>query len=68
MRKFTPNIVIWNVTLYSKKDGFPLCNYYFLSYKRAKKFVEKHTDEWIKDFDVDYCLGGETLWLLDLKE
>lgn len=30
MKKFFPRILIWNVTVYSKRDGFPLCNYYFL--------------------------------------
>lgn len=60
MKKFAPNIVIWNITVSNKTDGFPLANYYFLSYKRAKKFLEKYIDEW-EGFQV--VLGGETLWL-----
>lgn len=65
MSKFTPNIVIWNITIFSKEDMDVLANYYFLSYKRANKFFEKHIAEWSNDYKV--VLGGETLWLWDLK-
>ena len=66
MKKFTPNIVIYNVGIYDKKTYFPLANYYFLSYKRANKFLEKHLDEWSKNYNV--ILGGETLWLQNIKQ
>lgn len=60
MKKFTPSIVIWNLELCDKKDGTVLHNFYFLSYKKAKKFWEKHEAE-LEEFKVG--LGGEQLWL-----
>lgn len=66
MKKFTPNIVIWNITILSKDDNFPLVNWYFLSHKRAEKFYEKMCDKYDKDYNVVF--GGETLWLFDIKE
>lgn len=41
MKKFTPSILIWNLELCDKQDGTVLQNLYFLSYKRAKKFLGK---------------------------
>lgn len=60
MKKFTPSIVIWNLELSAKDDGTVLQNIYFLSYKRAKKFLEKHKEE-LEEYKV--ILGGESLWL-----
>lgn len=58
MKKFTPSIVIWNLEL-SDKDG--ICqNLYFLSRKRANKFLQKHDAE-LKEYEV--ILGGVQLWL-----
>lgn len=60
MKKFTPSILIWNLELCDKQDGTVLQNLYFLSYKRAKKFWEKHEAE-LEEYRVS--LGGESLWL-----
>lgn len=60
MKKFTPSIVIWNLELRDKEDGTILLNLYFLSYKRAKKFWEKHEAE-LEECKV--ILSGEQLWL-----
>lgn len=60
MKKFTPSIVIWNLELRDKEDETVLQNLYFLSYKRAKKFWEKHEAE-MENYKVS--LGGEQLWL-----
>ena len=60
MKKFTPSIIIWNVELRDKEDDMVLQNLYFLSYKRAAKFVEKRKAE-LADYGVG--IGGEPLWL-----
>ena len=60
MKKFTPSVVIWNLELRYKEDGTVLQNLYFLSYKRAMKFWEKHKAE-LEEYKV--VLGGESLWL-----
>lgn len=60
MKKFTPSIVIWNLELSDKDDRTVLQNLYFLSYKRAKKFWEKHATE-LEKYNI--VLGGEQLWL-----
>ena len=63
MKKFEPAITIWNVMFVDKTDMKTIIdNEYFLSYKRAKKYVEKC--EKSKEFDdVVINLGGEPLWL-----
>lgn len=60
MKKFTPSIVIWNLELSDKDNGAVFQNLYFLSYKRAKKFWEKHETE-LEKYNI--TLGGEQLWL-----
>lgn len=63
MKKFEPAITIWNVMFVDKTDMKTIIdNKYFLSYKRAKKYVEKCKKS--KEFD-DFVinLGGEPLWL-----
>ena len=58
--KFTPSIVIWEVVLELMEDQSVSQRFYFLSYRRAKKFVERNEDAF-KDYYV--CIGGEQLWL-----
>ena len=60
MKKFTPSIVIWNLELSDKEDETVYQNIYFLSYKRAKKFCDKHKEELEK---CKIVLCGEQLWL-----
>ena len=60
MKKFTPSILIWNLELSDKDNGMIVHNIYFLSYKRAKKFWEKHEAEF-EEYKV--ILGGQPLWL-----
>lgn len=55
-------ITIWNVHIYDKDTNQGLLDYYFLTYKKAKKFVEKHKQEW----EAENCIagiGGEPLVL-----
>lgn len=59
-KNFTPSIVIWNLEICDKESGFVLQNFYFLSYKRARKFWELHDKEFE---DYRTMLGGEQLWL-----
>lgn len=59
-KNFTPSIVIWSLELYDKESNFVCQTFYFLSYKRARKFWELHE----KEFDeYNIVLGGEPLWL-----
>ena len=69
MRKFIPNILFWNVTVYSKKDGFPLANYYFLFKRSAEKFFHgKYCEKLERECDVNIVLGGETLYITSFDE
>lgn len=55
-------ITIWNVHIYDKNTNQGLLDCYFLTYKKAKKFVEKHKQEW----EAENCIagiGGEPLVL-----
>ena len=63
MKEFESAITIWNVMFVDKTDFKTIVdNKYFLSYKRAKKYVEKC--EKSKEYnDVIINLGGEPLWL-----
>ena len=36
---------------------------YFLTYKAAKRYEEKHADEYKKDGLYIKCIGGETVFL-----
>ncbi len=65
MRKFDPHIIIWELEIYIPdwEDAFE--RKYFLSYKRAKKFIETYGDSVYGEISKDwsYRLGGEPLWL-----
>ena len=60
MKKHVPSILIWNLELSDKEDGLIHQNFYFLSYRKAKRFWERHEKE-LKEYKV--TLGGEPLWL-----
>lgn len=60
MIKYEPSIMIWRLKISDKEDGTIYDNFYFLSYRRAKKFWKKY-EAVLKDFNV--ALGGEQLWL-----
>lgn len=60
MKKFTPHILIHEVELRSKEDCGHIQSFYFLSYRRARKFVDKHAEEF-SCFRVG--IGGEPLRL-----
>ena len=60
MKKHAPSILIWNLELSDKQDGLVYQNFYFLSYRRAKRFWERYEKE-LKEYKV--TLGGEPLWL-----
>ena len=63
MKRYIPSIMIWNVSLYDREyDGVLLQNLYFLSRRRAHKWVEKHLNELIER-NISYGIGGEQLWL-----
>ena len=61
MKKFTPSILIYQVSLTDKETSIHYQDFYFLSYRRTVKFVEKNADK-IKDMDVNVGIGGEQLW------
>lgn len=56
-----PNILIWEVALYSRESGNLIGQEFFLFKKRAEKYIAKHKREWEEYCDV--LLGGNTLWL-----
>ena len=59
-KDFAPSITIWSLELYDKESNFVCQTFYFLSYKRAKRFWARHE----KEFDeYNVVLGGEPLWL-----
>ena len=69
MKKFFPRILIWNVTVYNKTDGFPLCNYYFLFKRSADKFFHgKYCERLSRECDVNISYGGEMLYLTAFDE
>ena len=63
MKKWTPSIMIWSVALYDQEyDGMLFQNLYFLSRRRAHKWVEKHLHE-LTERNLAWGIGGEQLWL-----
>lgn len=55
------NILIWEVALYSRENGDLIGQEFFLSKKRAEKYIAKNKWKW-----EDSCiatLGGTKLWL-----
>ncbi|MBR3600232.1 MAG: hypothetical protein IKL53_10205 [Lachnospiraceae bacterium] len=52
---------IYEVALYSKVDCMPVQSFYFLFYRQARKFVEKHAEE-LKYYRIG--IGAERLHLL----
>ena len=61
LNDFAPSIIIWNIELRDKESNFVCQNFYFLSYKRAKKFLKRNEKEYD---EYNITLGGEPLWLL----
>ena len=59
MTKFTLHITIYTVELFDQYN-ITVQAFYFLSAKRAKKFMEKHMPDW-EGYRV--TMGGEPLWL-----
>lgn len=60
MKKLTPYILIHTVELHDKEDGMIGEVFYFLFYKQARKFVDKHIEDF-KDYRV--TISCEPLWL-----
>lgn len=60
MKKFTPHIWIHTVELHDKEDGMIGEIFCFLSYKQARKFVDKHMSKFI---DYKVTISSEPLWL-----
>lgn len=60
MKKFTPHIWIHTVELRDKEDGSIGDIFCFLSYKQARKFVDKNAEEF-KDYKVG--ISADRLWL-----
>ena len=61
LKDFVPSIIIWNIELSDKESNFVCQNFYFRSYRRAKKFLERNEKEYD---EYNIILGGEPLWLL----
>ena len=57
-KKWTPSIIIYEVVI--EFGGELEQRLYFLSSKRAEKFLAKHKEE-LKDYDT--YIGGVQLWL-----
>lgn len=56
--KYTPSILIWNLEIIYNDNASQ--NIYFLSHRRAERFLKLHMSE----LDgCKYVLGGEQLWL-----
>lgn len=58
--KWYPNIRIWKVEIKDAEDDETLSELFFLSEKRARKYIKKYEKNW------DGCkvvYGGEILWL-----
>lgn len=62
-KKWTPNIMIWDLELMSEVDG-EVCSehLYFLSRRRADRWLIKNLDKIMEEY-VAYCIGGRQLWL-----
>lgn len=60
MKKWWPSIWIWKVEIKDAEDDETLSELFFLSEKRARKYIKKYEKNW------DGCkviYGGEILWL-----
>ena len=62
-KKWTPSIMIWDVELMSGEDDKCCSQHlYFISRRRANKWVEKNLDKIMEEGDIIY-IGGVQLWL-----
>lgn len=60
MKKFCLHITIWSIDIRDRGSGVLVGQEFFLFYRQAERYLEKHLKEW-KEFEV--VLGGEPLWL-----
>ena len=60
--KFDPHILIYKVELSDRSTNNVVQELYFLSYRRAKRFVQKNKAE-IHQQNLYWLIGGEILWL-----
>ena len=59
---FAITITIWSIDYTSMDDNIVIGHEYFLSFKRAKKYMEKREQE-LKQDNIKMAIGGEDLWL-----
>ena len=57
-----PSIIIYEVSICGKDNPCAGEKAYFLSFKRARRFVEKNMKV-IEETDSTYTIGGRQLWL-----
>lgn len=55
-------ISIWTIDYISVKDNIVIGHEYFLSYKRAKKYMEKHEQD-LEQEGIRMTFGVDDLWL-----
>lgn len=60
MKKLCLHIIIWSIDIRDRESGVLVGQEFFLFYRQAKRYLEKHQKEW-EEFEV--VLGGEPLWL-----
>lgn len=62
MKKWTPRILIWTLSLYYREDDMWFQNLYFLSERRAMRFIDKHQKE-MNERNIRWGLCQEPVWL-----
>lgn len=55
-------ITIWDVELIDEKSNLVLGHKYFLSCRRARKWMEKRETNYLLD-GIKTAIGGEDLWI-----
>lgn len=58
--KYIGHITIWSIDIRDRESGVLVGQEFFLFYKQAKRYLEKHRKDW-EEFEVG--LGGEQLRL-----
>lgn len=56
------SITIWDVELISEDDNLVLGHKYFLSFRRARKWMEKRETDYLLN-GIKTAIGGEDLWI-----
>lgn len=55
-------ITIWDVESIDENSNLVLGHKYFLSFRRARKWMEKHETDYLLN-GIKMTIGGEDLWI-----